>query len=83
MADVPTARSEVTVAQVKGKIYVLGGFGRGAAANEEYDPATNNWLDRSPMAAPREHIGLAVFDERIFVFGGRLETFARNLTTTE
>ena len=35
------------------------------------------------MPTPRDHIAVAVTDEKIYVFGGRLGTFARNLATTE
>ena len=35
LAGLPTPRSEVAAAELNGKIYVFGGFGAGATANEE------------------------------------------------
>ena len=43
LAPMPTERSEVAAVDLDGKIYVFGGFGAGATANEEYDPSTNTW----------------------------------------
>ena len=40
LAPVPTSRSEVAAADLNGKLYVLGGFGAGAKANEVYNPVT-------------------------------------------
>ena len=70
LADVPTARSEVTVAQVKGKIYVFGGFGRGATANEEYDPATNVWRQRAPIPRGVDHAAAVALNGTIYLIGG-------------
>src|SRR5262245_40339889 len=38
----PSARTEVAVAEVGGKIYVVGGFG-GERELEVYDPAADRW----------------------------------------
>src|ERR1700677_4753375 len=46
LAPLPQARGEVAVAEVGGKIYVLGGYADGFVdqpLNEEYDPAANTW----------------------------------------
>ena len=59
LAPMPTPRSEVAAVELNGKLYVLGGFGAGAAANEEYDPATNTWERRAPIPQGADH-GAAV-----------------------
>jgi len=49
----PTPRSEVAVAPLDGKIYVIGGFeadGSPSARVEVYDPATNKWSEAAPPA---------------------------------
>ena len=51
----PTPRSEVAAVELNGKLYVLGGFGAGATANEEYDPATNTWERRAPIPRGADH----------------------------
>jgi hypothetical protein len=41
-AAMPSERSEVAVAEVGGKVYVIGGFA-GQRELEIYDPATDSW----------------------------------------
>ena len=58
-SPMPTPRAGVTaVARSDGKISVMGGNGPGAQgsftislANDEYDPATDNWTARAPLPA--------------------------------
>src|SRR5262245_14222039 len=54
------SRTEVAVAAVGGKIYVVGGFGRidgnysrNLASNEAYDPATDRWERRAQLPTAR------------------------------
>ncbi|TRO45881.1 galactose oxidase, partial [Candidatus Bathyarchaeota archaeon] len=46
-----TARGGLGVAVVNGKIYAIGGSNNDAqlAVNEEYNPATDSWISKSPM----------------------------------
>ena len=57
LADMPTPRGEVAAATVGGKIYVMGGFGAGATALEEYDPANGIWQKRAPTPRGVDHPG--------------------------
>ena len=41
------------------------------STNDVYDPATNKWESRKPMAVPRNHAFAAVVDGKIYVIGGR------------
>lgn len=72
-APMPTARQEVAVAALGGRVFVIGGFGPGAepvATVEAYDPATDRWETRAPLPAPTHHAAAAVVDGRLFVVGG-------------
>src|SRR2546428_235187 len=57
LAPMPTARQEVAVAELNGRVFVIGGFGpggEGGAPLEGYDPAAGRWGARAPPppAAP-------------------------------
>jgi len=84
----PGKRGSAVAAQVGGKMYVIGGAttvegskdvainGNGPARivtiNEVYDPATNRWESRSPMALGRNHAFAGVVGGKIYVIGGRI-----------
>lgn len=73
LAPMPTARQEVAVAPVNGRVFVIGGFGAGSepvADVEVYDPATDRWETKAPLPAPTHHAAAAVIDGRLFVVGG-------------
>jgi N-acetylneuraminic acid mutarotase len=70
-APILTPRSEVAVAEVNGKIYVLGGFSaKGQAINEEYDPATDRWRSRAAMPRPLNHAGAVGLNGKLYMVGG-------------
>ncbi len=87
LAPLPGKRGSAMAAEVGGKIYVVGGattvegskdpfftfFGpaRVLATNDVYDPATNKWESRRPMAVPRNHAFGAAVNGKIYVIGGR------------
>ncbi len=64
-----SARSEVAVAVVAGKVYVAGGFGGGAAL-EIYDPATNRWRLGAPIPRAVHHAAVAEMGGRLYFIGG-------------
>ena len=73
--------------EVFGKIHVIGGVTtvEGSKApfftfmgpcnvlstNDVYDPATDKWESRKPMAVPRNHAFAAAVNGKIYVIGGR------------
>ncbi|UCG92618.1 MAG: T9SS type A sorting domain-containing protein [candidate division WOR-3 bacterium] len=68
-------------AVVNGKIYAIGGrFGSASGGHsatnvvEEYDPGTDMWTLKAPMPTARGYGGCGVFNDTIFVFGGRLNS---------
>src|SRR5690349_213512 len=68
----PTARNEVQLATVGGKVYVLGGSVGGVAGPQadQYDPATDSWRALAPMPKGLDHLGAAVIGSTITTVGG-------------
>jgi peroxiredoxin/N-acetylneuraminic acid mutarotase len=87
LASLPGSRGAAVAVEAGGKIYVIGGvttveaskdpfftfFGpcRNLNTNDVYDPATNKWESRAPMAVPRNHAFAAAVNGKIYVIGGR------------
>ncbi len=68
-APMLSARSEVAVAVVAGKVYVAGGFGGGTAL-EIYDPATNRWSRGASVPLAVHHAAAVGMGGRLYVIGG-------------
>lgn len=70
----PYERSEVTVAMLDNKAYVIGGNSPGTEATgfiQEYDPVADRWLDDFEfMPRVASHAGSAVLNGKIYVVGG-------------
>ncbi len=77
----PTKRTEVAVAAVEDKIYVVGGFSGELSlknalnfaispAVEVYHPATNTWTMTTPLPEGRHHAGIASLNGILYVIGG-------------
>lgn len=59
---------------------MLLGYGT-VTTHEIYDPATGKWSRGTPLPGPpRDHMGIAVLDGKIHVFGGRIGDFTDELT---
>ena len=87
LAPLPGKRGAAVAVEAGGKIYVIGGvttvegskdpfftfFGpsRVLNTNDVYDPATNKWESRKPMAVPRNHAFAGAVNGKIYVIGGR------------
>ena len=72
LASMPTARQEVAVAELNGRVFVVGGFGLDndpVATVEVYDPAVDRWETRGALPAPTHHAAAAVVAGRLFVVG--------------
>jgi len=78
-APMPTARSEVAVTQLAGRIYVAGGIGRFGTTDafEVYDPATNAWRRLAPLPEALHHAAMTAVGDRIYVSGGYANMFFR------
>lgn len=87
LAPLPGKRGAAVAVEVRGKIHVIGGattvdgskapfFTFMGACNvlsthDVYDPATDKWESRAPMAVPRNHAFAAAVNGKIYVIGGR------------
>jgi N-acetylneuraminic acid mutarotase len=61
----------VAVAEVNGKVYVLGGFSsQGEQINEEYDPATDTGAATFRCRGPLNHAGAAGLNGKLYLIGG-------------
>ncbi|MFQ5709401.1 MAG: kelch repeat-containing protein [bacterium] len=70
----PTARAEMSVAVLDGKIYVMGGRdanGKVLDVVERYDPAKDKWETLPPLRQDRFNAAAVAFEGKIFVLGGR------------
>ncbi len=95
-APMHEARGYLGVAAENGKIYAIGGDtgvaygypsdfiytgpGRVSGTNEEYDPTTNTWIFKAPMPTPRSSFGIAVYENKIYCIGGRVNGSSSGIT---
>jgi len=74
-APMPTAREGLAVAAVGGKIYAIGGKNHSGYNAldivEIYNTSTHNWIPGPPLHHRRIYAAAAVYNGKIFVFGGR------------
>lgn len=68
----PTVRTEVAVALLAGKIYVIGGFTPKGITDkvEAFDLATGTWQAQSPLPRPLHHTTASVVNDKLYVIGG-------------
>jgi len=72
-AAMPTARTEVGVATLNDKIYVVGGLdgvSRTLATVEAYNPSTNTWETLPDLPAGRHHTATVAYEGKLYVIGG-------------
>jgi N-acetylneuraminic acid mutarotase len=71
-ADMPTARVGLSVCEVNGKIYAIGGLtpNGDSSAIEEYDPILDKWTKKANMPTPRFYCASAAINGKIYVMGG-------------
>ena len=83
--DMPTKRFGISIAEVEGKLFVIGGSQSNdrLATVEVYDPATDSWTSRAEMPTARKNTAAAVVNGIIYVFGGTESIECACLTTTE
>ncbi len=77
-APLPVAIAEVGVAQLGGRVYVVGGtaqHGGGpptpvSSFNLAYDPSTDTWEERAPLPHSLSHVGVTSLDGTLYAMGG-------------
>ena len=71
-SNMPTNRGDLTSAVINGKIYVIGGYFKGAVNTvEAYDPATDTWETKANMLTSRYSLVSGVVDGKIYAIGGQ------------
>lgn len=76
------SRTGAGAAAVTGIVYVIGGSQRyntsetgfsymSINSTEAYNPVTDTWVEKAPMPTSRDGLGAAVFQGKIYCFGGR------------
>lgn len=81
-ASMHFSRTGATAAVINEIIYVMGGSQKyntsdigfsymSINSTEAYQPSTDTWIIKSPMPTPRDNLGAAVFQGKIYCFGGR------------
>lgn len=70
-ANLQTARYEMGIESLNGKIYAIGGYGT-AVTNivEEYNPSTDTWLSKRSMTTARRALGAVAANGKIYAIGG-------------
>ena len=72
IADLPGPRAAHGMAAIEGRLYVVGGVGPASEEIWVYDPATDRWeAAPAPLPTQREHLAVAVLDDKIYAVGGR------------
>jgi len=94
LADLPVARFGGAAAVVDGKLHMFGGVNmnphtpegqdKAQAVNLHniYDPATNTWTDGASMPDKKGWPAIAVYQDKIYLFGGDNKAIDRSMTTT-
>jgi N-acetylneuraminic acid mutarotase len=70
-SDMPTARFGLSTSVLNGKIYAIGGWGRGVEVPtvEAYDPLTDMWTKKADITA-RGELSTSAVGEHIYAIGG-------------
>jgi len=72
----PLARSEHAIAELNGRMWVMGGYPPGRLPSDLvqiYDPATYRWSLGPRLPHPMHHMMAAAVDGRLYVIGGELQ----------
>ncbi len=73
-APLPVPNSETAVAELNGKIYVIGGYPsdrKNVATVQVYDSATDKWQIVAPLPMPLNHVMAASANGKVYAIGGQ------------
>jgi N-acetylneuraminic acid mutarotase len=73
LAAFPEPAEELYGAAAGGKVYVFGGLAPGWKPRGlvfEYDPATDKWIQKKPMALASHHVAFTELNGKLYAFGG-------------
>ena len=86
MARLPLPQAETVAVSLRGRIHVVSGRSPGGSQNQEwndhidtdkhwvYVAGADQWVERRPIPAPRNSAAGAVFQDALYVIGGRSVT---------
>ena len=88
--SMPTPRADLNANLVNDKIYLIGGkkyssitpFFNETNINEVYDPANDSWTTKTPVPTPVQGYASAVFNDKIYLMGGSLQSLSLENTLT-
>src|SRR5215204_4774918 len=72
-ADLLLRRSEISITENNGRIYVMGGYPGERITSEQvqiYDSVTDSWTFGAPLPQPMQHTMAATVDGKVYVMGG-------------
>jgi N-acetylneuraminic acid mutarotase len=84
IAPLPRPRGAAAAVALDGKIHLIGGASSptperaSVGWHEVYDPKSDSWSFRKALPGARDHVGIAVYQGRIHIIGGRFNTFEYN-----
>jgi len=93
LADVPVGRFGGAATVVDGKLHLFGGVNmnphtpegqdkaQAVTLHHVYDPAENAWWEAGPMPDKKGWPAIAVYRDKIYIFGGDNEAIDRSMTT--
>ena len=72
LPSLPTSRQEVGIAELNGRVYVIGGLVTRAASTalEAFDTKTGEWLTLADLPTPLHHVAAATAAGKIYSIGG-------------
>lgn len=71
--SMPTARADLGVCILSGKIYAVGGTTGSSEPSDKvecYDPTKNTWTTLAPLPTPRFGLQAVAFGEKLYAIGG-------------
>ncbi|MCD6073953.1 MAG: kelch repeat-containing protein, partial [Rhodospirillales bacterium] len=84
-APVPTTRTEVSVAELDGKLWLIGGYVLGSVTSnllQSYDPKTDTWSDHANMPIGVNHVNVVGHKGKIYAFGGFIKQNAHPIANS-
>lgn len=89
--SMPTPRGAPAGEFVNRILYVIGGMKNHEGdedegpltTNEAYNPATDTWTEIAPMPTPRHHHDATLYNEKIYILGGRMTGLQSNVNSNE